>query len=456
MQFHRRDFVKLGLAGAAIGGLSPVFRSPLFQRTLDAATFGGGSSAKKMLVIFLRGGNDGVNTVIPYGDPEYNVSNRPNIFIPDTSSIDLGNGFAALHPALSEFATVYAAGDVAILHRVGYDELNRSHFEGQHYWENGIPGDSETEQGWIHRQVLESYDLAANPLAAASISDRLMVLFKGPEALPHIADLATYGLDVAGASQEKLLGTLPSGGTGSGLLGWYGRSLESGHGYDSLLGSTGLAMGETLQALEDAGIDPSTYVPENGAVYPDAGNPQGFANASLDFFSQIRDAAMLLKQTDLRVAGVEISGFDTHAGQGGENGAHANLLSTIGLAVRSLSQDLQSIWNDTLVVTLSEFGRTSEQNGSNGTDHGEASCMFVAGGSVNGGVYNCDATTWAPGDMFSTPNARYVSQRTDYRAVIGEILDRHFGLTAPQRDIVIPGLSSQIGVPEFDPLSFLP
>ncbi len=457
MHFTRRDFVKMSAAGLAMGGLAPIFRSPLLSRTLNAATFGGGTSPKKMLVIFMRGGNDGVNTVIPYGDSQYNLANRPNIFIPETDALDLGNGFAALHPGLSAMKDVYDQGDVAVLHRIGYADLNRSHFEGQHFWENGIPGDSATEEGWLYRHVAESYDLDANPLAAASLSQKLMLLLKGPSALPHIADLGTYGLEVPGTTQNKLLGALPNGSDpGSGVLGWYGKDLGSTHGYDALVGSTGLAMGETLFALENAGIDPATYIPAAGATYPDAANPEGFANNSFPFFSQIRDAAILLKQTDLRVAGVEIGGFDLHANQGAATGAHADLLATIGHAVRSLSIDLGAIWDDTLVVTLSEFGRTSEQNGSNGTDHGEASCMFVAGGSVNGGVYNCDATTWADGDMFSTANARYVAQRTDFRNPLGEILDSHFGLTSPQIDAVLPGFTSHAGEPEFDALGFLP
>ncbi|MCA8959690.1 MAG: DUF1501 domain-containing protein [Planctomycetes bacterium] len=452
MKLDRRRFLGLGASGVALGMLGPVLRSP-FASSLFAA--GGPLPAKKMLVIFMRGGNDGVNTVIPYGDPEYNDTNRPSLFIPDVDALDLGNGFAKLHPALSALHDVHLAGDLATIHRVAYAGQSRSHFDSQHFWENAIPG-SDLEEGWLYRHIVETLDLQANPLAAASISSQLMLLFKGSTIIPHIPSIANYRLGAPGSPESaKLLGNAPGMQPGRGLMGWYGQASNQ-VGYDELVRNTGLALGSSLTTLEAAGVDPATYIPENGATYPDVDNPEGFAAAAFPFFEQLRDAAMLLKLTDLQIAGLEISSFDTHNAQGAGNGAQANLLAQIGHGIRSLSLDLQSIWNDVLVVTVSEFGRTSEENGSNGTDHGEASCMFVAGGSVNGGVYNCDATTWAAGDMFSTPNGRYVSHLTDFRGVLAECLAGHFGIGATTLDVVIPGYSGQAGNPTFASLGILP
>ncbi len=453
MQFDRRSFIKAALAGTTLSALGPVLGSPFMNRALAS---GLGASTKKMLVIFMRGGNDGVNTCIPYGDSEYNLINRPNIFIPEAQSLDLGNGFAALHPALGPLHELHLAGDLATVHRVAYANQSRSHFDSQNIWENAIPGEADLSEGWAYRHVIDAYDLAANPVAAASISDRLMLMFKGGTALPHISNLAEYNLDVPGSSQDKVLGSAPDGGSGSGLLGWYGKSLGSGHGHDSLVSSTGLTIGETLSTLEDAGIDPATYLPAGGATYPDESNPLGFPATAFPFFRQLRDAAMLLKQSDLRIAGVEVGSFDTHSNQGGVGGAQAGLLAWIAHGIRSLSQDLASQWDDTLVLTLSEFGRTSEQNGSLGTDHGEASCLFVAGGQVNGGVYNCDASTWSDGDMFSTGNGRYVAHLTDFRTILREIFDRHFGVDATGIESVIPGIGAQAGNPLFNDIGFLP
>ncbi|MFN0059100.1 MAG: DUF1501 domain-containing protein [Planctomycetota bacterium] len=456
MNFNRRQFLKTSLvSGVALGALSPMFRSPFLRRSFGAAMLG--VTPRKMVVIFMRGGNDGVNTCIPYGDNQYNSTTRPQLFIPSAQALDLGNGFAALHPALAPLHELHLAGDLATIHRVAYENQSRSHFDSQQYWENGIPGDSELDEGWLYRQVIQTYNLGTNPIAAASITPKLMLMLRGSVALPHITDLSTYNLDVPGATQGKLLGAVSTGGgdAGSGLLGLYGKTSGS-YGYDALLGSSGMSVGSTLQAISAAGVDPATYVPENGATYPSDAAPGGFPASSFPFFQQLRDAAMLLKQTDMRIVGIEIDGFDTHVQQGAVGGAHAQLLSQVAHGMRSLSLDLQSLWDDTLIVTLSEFGRTSEENASLGTDHGEAACLFVAGGSVNGGVYNCDASTWANGDLFSDASGRYVAHRTDFRAVLREILVRHFDTSTPVVEQVFPGISATGGDPLFADLGFLP
>lgn len=454
---NRRDFLKLGCAGAVGGVLLPLFHTPRLRLALAGGAGPGVPGAKKMIVIFMRGGNDGVNTCIPYGDGAYNDTTRPTLFIDPADALDLGNGFAAYHPALAPLHELHQLGQVATVHRVAYDGQSRSHFDSQQFWENAVPGAGDLEEGWAYRQVVESYDLGANPLAGASFSDHPMLLTKGQASLAHILDLSTYNLAVPGSSQAKLLGAVPAGAdSGSGLLGWFGRGLDSGFGYDSMLSSTGIGVATALDALASAGIDPDTYVPENGATYPDEDDPQGFPGDSLTFFRHLREAAMVTKGTDLRIAGVELNGFDTHSNQGGALGAQATLLRTIAHGIRSLSLDLADQWNDLVVVTLSEFGRTSEQNGSGGTDHGEASCLFVAGGSVLGGVHNCDATTWSSGDLFSTPNGRYITHRTDYRAVLREILQRHFSLDAATIETVLPGIGATTGDPKFADIGFLP
>ena len=99
---------------------------------------------------------------------------------------------------------------------------------------------------------------------------------------------------------------------------------------------------------------------------------------------------------------------------------------------------MQDQWEDVLIVTMTEFGRTSKENGSRGTDHAESTAMFVAGGGVEGGVYNCDRSNWKNGDMFSTKNGRYLARKTDFRSVFGEIFTDHFGNTWKQLNEVIP------------------
>ena len=116
-------------------------------------------------------------------------------------------------------------------------------------------------------------------------------------------------------------------------------------------------------------------------------------------------------------------------------------MAELAAGIRALSLDLKSQWEDVLVVTQSEFGRTSKENGSNGTDHGAAGVMFAAGGGVNGGVYNCDSTTWSPGDMLAD-NGRYLPHTTDFRATFAEIIQRHFGEDPGAIEQVIPGYNA--------------
>ena len=136
------------------------------RRNLAAAE----GSPKKMIFIFQEGGNDGINTVIPRGDEDYNLRTRPTLFIPETDAIDSGNGFAQLHPALEPMMELYnhrsingqsGLGNLAVLHRIGYEGQSRSHFDSQHYWQNGIPGDTETEEGFIYRRLDKALDLNA-------------------------------------------------------------------------------------------------------------------------------------------------------------------------------------------------------------------------------------------------------------------------------------------------------
>ena len=165
---------------------------------------------------------------------------------------------------------------------------------------------------------------------------------------------------------------------------------------------------------------------------------------------------MLIKRTDVKVLGVNIGGWDTHTNQGQVNGSHALRLGYVAEGFQALYRDLQSVWDDVLIVSMTEFGRTSEENGSMGTDHGEGSVMFAAGGCVNGGTYNCDATRWEPGAMFGK-SGRYLSRKTDYRTVMGEMFTKHFGDDSSQLEEIIPGYSTAAGdnPTDFEQLNYL-
>ncbi len=177
MNLHRRDFLKTGgIAGGAIG--MNLLSSLGLPTNLLADDHG---SKKKMLFIFQRGGNDGINTVIPRGDNEYNTTNRPTLFLKENQSIDLGNGFAQLHPGLEPMMEIFNSqklngkdgpGNLAIIHRVGYSGQSRSHFNSQHYWQNAAPGNKKLDEGMFYRQIINTVDFSTNVNAftAASLS----------------------------------------------------------------------------------------------------------------------------------------------------------------------------------------------------------------------------------------------------------------------------------------------
>ncbi len=455
MAIHRRDFLRVGGAGLALGALSPLFRCPFMSRPLQAAMMGV-AAPKKMLVIFLRGGMDGLNVIIPSGDSDYNdtFDSRPTLYIPPEDALDLPEGttFAQANPALEKLVEDVPQDKVAYIHRVAYepDIFSRSHFEGQQYWENAVPGDGLLEEGWVNRLVQYSSDLKSVDFPGASVSYNLQVLFRGSKPIAHIPALSTYSIGTS-AIDTKLLGAAPAGDNGSGLLGVYSREPDNST-YDEIVRGHGVALSASLAEVSALG----TYDPDGTATYPSATSMGAFPYdyQAFAFFQELKDSMQLLKETDCRIAGIQLDGFDTHAGQEGQL---ERLLRILAHGMWAVYEDSKTnIWSDLVVVTLSEFGRTSQENGSFGTDHAEASCMFAMGGGVVGGVYNCDSTTWASGStMFSTPSydPRYLSQRTDFRTVLAEIIDKHFAASSVLDD-VIPGWSGLSGE-SFDYLNFL-
>lgn len=435
MRWTRRDFLRAGSLtafGAGVGFIKPeIFGDKALADRVSPDT--------KLIFIFQRGGSDGVNTVIPYGDSEYNTTNRPTLFIPRARAIDLGNDFAGLHPRMAPMMEIYnhpaltgvnGPGNLAIIHRVGYAGQSKSHFDSRQYWENGVPGEPSFEEGMIYRQVALTMDPLKNNLVAAAMSNSQMVALKGPLPIPTISNVNTYSFSGDPTGSVKFIGRLPSGpqGTdGGGLLGIYGGPHDfPNKPYRDLVYGTGLALTNSMNIVQEA-VAQGPYVPSGGANYPGGG-----------FGNRLRQIAMLLKRTDARVLGVNIGGWDNHTNQGKIYGRHGNLLARVAQGFQALYRDLQDQWDKLLIVTMTEFGRTSKENGSKGTDHGHACVMLVAGGSIRGGVYNCDASTWADGDLFSIKD-RYVRRKTDYRAVFGEIFTRHFGDSEDMLETIIPG-----------------
>ncbi len=252
-------------------------------------------------------------------------------------------------------------------------------------------------------------------------------LLKGETLVPVLRSIDDYALPA-----NVGLGSPPTPGNplGRGLQGAYGQTgFKSAIPYEALTYATGNTLLDNLRFFEE-NVRQSRYQPE-----PDATRHYA-AIGSNKFRGFVRDCARLLKQVDgLRIVGCNQGGYDTH---GDQNIRFPTLVRDLASALTALYHDLKPIWDDTVVVTMSEFGRTSLENANRGTDHGEATCMFLMGGPVNGGLYNCSPDRWADGDLFSTSNGRYVAHRTDFRTVYYELLTRHMGDPDGKIDTILP------------------
>jgi len=488
----RRSFLKAGAQASVLASLASLANIPPFLR--QAIAEGSiGISGKKLLFIFLRGGNDGINNIIPIQDPSY-LPNRAQIGLPKdpalaydavTGQCDnpgvlqpfalrLGNGFAALNPNLFDLAPVFNAGDLALIHRVAYNRQSRSHFDSERYWEKGSDGTSAqrfVNDGIFYRTMAESGWGQNHALSGVSFQSNLPFSLRGVQPMTNLSSINRYNiLGVSGttsstngvtvaADRLKILNAIDAAN---------GRPMALKDNRELVTG-LGNAFRDTLDIFQDPSFATNEFYDTNGTtrLFPisAATNQSGVDANSYGFFQNLKSAAHVLANTDAIIAGTEMGGFDTHTAQvtaGSPHlGGHGRLLKRIGWAFYALSKFFQNYspnvrWEDVIVITMSEFGRTSAENASMGTDHAEASVMYVGGGAVNGGVYGCSTTPmngvpqWEPGtgakngSMFqANASVGYLRRAFDYRSIIGEIIRDHLGATQAQLNRIIPGYASE-------------
>jgi uncharacterized protein (DUF1501 family) len=409
MSITRRVFLRN--SGLAVVGTAAV-PSFLTRAAFGAAQSSTGARTKRLVVIFQRGAADGLNIVVPHGEPQY-YAMRPSINIPRKAVLDL-NGFFGLHPSLSPFLPLWQQRHLAIVHAAGSPDPTRSHFDAQDFMESGTPGMKATEDGWLNRS------LHALPQPESSTAFRAIAL--GPS-LPRILSGSEPAVAMNNINDFSIGGKNPKPSpVASAFEAMYD------HSSDTVLHGTGAETFDAVKMMKAA--DPGKYTPAAGANYPKG-----------RFGDSLRQLAQLIKANlGVQVAFADIGGWDHHVNEGSTEGQIANVLGEFSQSLAAFWIDLGDLGEDTVVVTMSEFGRTARENGNRGTDHGHANVMFVLGGPVKGGkVYG----RWPGLDQSQLYEGRDLALTTDFRQVIGEAVARHLGNT--NLNAVFPGFENQPG-----------
>jgi uncharacterized protein (DUF1501 family) len=412
MPLTRRVFLRNSALAVVGTAAVPSFLTRAAFGAVEAGAVKAGAVNKRLVVIFQRGAADGLNIVVPHAEPQY-YAMRPSINIPRKAVLDL-DGFFGLHPSLAAFQPLWQQRHLAIVHAAGSPDITRSHFDAQDFMETGTPGVKNTEDGWLNRSLHNLPSTAQqSAFRAIALGPSLPRILSGSE--PAVAMNNINDFSIGGKS------TKPSPAA-SAFEAMYD------HSSDSVLHGTGEETFDAVKMLKAA--DPGKYTPAPGANYP-----KGRLGDSL------RQLAQLIKANlGVQVAFADIGGWDHHVNEGSTEGQLANVLGDFSQSLAAFWIDLGDLGEETVVVTMSEFGRTARENGNRGTDHGHANVMFVLGGPVKGGkVYG----RWPGLNQSQLYDGRDLALTTDFRQVIGEAVARHMGNKNLAN--VFPGYENQPG-----------
>jgi uncharacterized protein (DUF1501 family) len=394
MSISRRSLLSRGALLVASGLVAPSF----ITRTALALSQSTASTRKILVVVQLSGGNDGLNTLVPFADPTY-YELRTSLAVPRESVLPLTDQ-VGLHPLLTPLKTLWDQGTLAIVQGVGYPNPSRSHFRSMDIWQSARP-DTFERSGWLGRYLDACQCSEDQPIPAISVGDRLNAMFWTDSTLvPAVANIGAFTFRTETNyrnDREVQLKTL--------------QNIYSQAGnwptYESMIRKA------TLKAL--AGSDQLQAAAANyrsPVQYP-VNNP--LAN-QLQMVAQVIGADL-----GARLFSVQMGGFDTHANQHDE---HEGLLAQTAAALLAFQQDLAAMnrQDDVVVVTFSEFGRRPLQNGSDGTDHGTAEPLFIMGGKVRGGLYSSYPSL---SDLDDNGDLKFT---VDFRSVYAGVLRDHMGI----------------------------
>lgn len=386
----RRQALKLGCAALATAGVAGrLYAAP--------------AAGPRFLLVFLRGGYDSLNLLVPYSSSFYYES-RPTIAIPppdpgsSTGALAL-NADWALAPAVRDtLGALYRQRQVAFVPFAGTDDLSRSHFETQDSIELGQPsnGPRDYRSGFLGRLAQTLAGSAAAPIA---FTDALPLAFEGSATVPNLS-LKNVGRPPIDERQARILD-----------------DMYADH---------------PLHAAVRAGLDLRQEVAQKMADEMNAANRSAINTKGFELEAERMGQLMHDKY---RIGFIDVGGWDTHVGEGAAQGPLANNLASLGRGLQAFSQSLGSEWSNTVVIVLSEFGRTFRENGNHGTDHGHGTVYWVLGGRINGGTI--------AGEQRVVDRAVLLQDRdfpvlNDYRSVLGGVFRTLWGLSPGQCARIFP------------------
>ncbi|MDM0065834.1 DUF1501 domain-containing protein [Variovorax sp. J31P207] len=407
----RRDLLKLAVQRGAV--LLPIGPSAwaAVGESLAAAP-------PRLVVIFLRGAVDGLSVVVPHADDAYHAA-RPSIALArpgdDGGVLDL-DGHFGLHPALAPLMPLWRAGQLGFVQACGSPDATRSHFDAQDYMESGTPGRKSTADGWLNRLlgVLPPDPSGAAPATrAVSMGPVLPRIYAGRNSVANVP--------LGAAAGKPTLLDRPQVAEAFGRL--YGGDDALSRAFQASRQSHQ----EVMRSMNADSLEREMQAASNGAPLPN-GFPDNAA----------RLATLMRNDPRVQLAFMDLGGWDTHANQGAASGQLANRLGPLGQGLSAFATRLGPVWDDTVVVVMSEFGRTVRQNGNGGTDHGHGNVMWLLGGRVAGGRVH---GRWPGLDDGALHEGRDLAVTTDFRQVLAEIGERHLLLQAARMAELFPGFA---------------
>ncbi|MCC0177540.1 DUF1501 domain-containing protein [Waterburya agarophytonicola K14] len=392
----RRNFLT-ALSYSTAGMLIPVGLNSCVAQT-DAQT----SRPKRLVVIFLRGAIDGLNVVVPHQDADYYRS-RPTIALPypheKNGVLDL-DGFFGLHPELQDLMPLWQQKSLAFVHASGTQITERSHFQAQDYMESGTPGVKTTPDGWMNRLLAELPQ--EKPTQALNVGVTTPLILKGQMKIANLkpGKNSTARISTDNPYVNRAFNSLYSG------------TDDLSRAYQDGLKTREIVIAELNQEMISA---------SGGATN---------VNAFVDDAAEV--ARLMVGNTRTQLAFMDVGGWDTHINQ---KAMHNRLLPDLGRGLATLVKGLEPIYADTAIVVMSEFGRTVKENGNGGTDHGHGNAMWLLGGAIRGGeIYG----EWLGLKQSVLHQNRDLSVTTDFREVLGLILQQHLSVSHNSLNRVFP------------------